>query len=396
MPSVDEPDSGDSRPPRTIKAPRPSSASRTPAQFLASPSPTPPKPTSKLDANAPTFIPSSQLSHSGASEHIVGAGKAIIKSRILSSVGRSASPSESDFDSSDPEDPNAEYVRLKMRLTDITSRRGQHETSPVIQELQARLKVVMQSYFFDERDAERQYRVERDRADAALLQARLRGSPDSSSDTLPPTPPLAQKSRSARPPKTASPLARPDIFDEDSEDSGGILAGLDEMSATEVSEQGTTISIRSMALPKHWSGRTPKKLLAETVARTDRYAVITYRIVSGSSRAKRAAVSIREKEWMMENVACVDETQAEHYAATLALHALTFPPAEHFVTGTSNLTGGQTFFRLLPAVYRDLWDELEEARKLREASVNREVWAKLRKIVEPKLETQSKVIVDWT
>lgn len=93
----------------------------------------------------------------------------------------------------------------------------------------------------------------------------------------------------------------------------------------------------------------------------------------------------------MEDVACYDEGQAEAYIATIALHALTFPVTDGFQAGPSTASGSQTFFRLLPAVFRDLWDELEAERKVRDDSINRNVWAKLRAIVEPKLDNSIKV-----
>jgi ATP-dependent RNA helicase DHX29 len=92
----------------------------------------------------------------------------------------------------------------------------------------------------------------------------------------------------------------------------------------------------------------------------------------------------------MDDAACVDQTQAEQYIALTALHALTFPRSQGFAShsgGASKLT----FFRLLPPSARDLWDKLEDARKLREDSTNRQVWAKLRSIIQPKLDPRSKV-----
>jgi ATP-dependent RNA helicase DHX29 len=168
------------------------------------------------------------------------------------------------------------------------------------------------------------------------------------------------------------------------------------MPATETDAQGKTITIRDMAMPKHWSGRTPKVLLKETVAKSDRYAAIGYSIISGGSRARRASVSIRWEgkkmdEWLMEDVACHDDGQAEQYIATVALHALTFPPTEGFAASVSIVPGPQTFFRLLPAVFRDLWNELELARKIRDDKINRDVWAKLLSILEYKMEACDKV-----
>jgi ATP-dependent RNA helicase DHX29 len=70
----------------------------------------------------------------------------------------------------------------------------------------------------------------------------------------------------------------------------------------------------------------------------------------------------------------------------IALHALTFPSSEGFAAGsTSAAGGGQTFFRLLPAVFRDLWDELEDKRKAEHDAVNRVAWAKLQSILDGKL-----------
>jgi len=43
----------------------------------------------------------------------------------------------------------------------------------------------------------------------------------------------------------------------------------------------------------------------------------------------------------MEDVACHDDSQAEAYIATIALHALTFPLTEGFQTGTSASSGSQ-------------------------------------------------------
>jgi ATP-dependent RNA helicase DHX29 len=55
------------------------------------------------------------------------------------------------------------------------------------------------------------------------------------------------------------------------------------------------------------------------------------------------------------------------------------------VGSTTAAGGGQTFFRLFPAVFRDLWDELEEKRKIEHDNINRTAWAKLRSILDEKL-----------
>jgi ATP-dependent RNA helicase DHX29 len=151
-----------------------------------------------------------------------------------------------------------------------------------------------------------------------------------------------------------------------------------------------------MALPKHWAGQTPKMLLRDLVVKTDRYAAISYSIISQHSRVKRANTIIswqsrKRDEWSMNDIGCHDETQAEQYVATVAFHALTYPLTDGFAASAPSSAGSHTAFRLLPAVYRDLWDELEKSRKVRDDLVNRKAWAKLRDILDFKLESNLKV-----
>jgi ATP-dependent RNA helicase DHX29 len=151
-----------------------------------------------------------------------------------------------------------------------------------------------------------------------------------------------------------------------------------------------------MSLPKHWSGPMPKNLLRDFVAKIDRYAAISYTILSRHSRAKRASVSIswhsrKRDEWTMDDVACPEDSQAEQYISTIALHSLTYPSTDGFATSAPVSSSASTSFRLLPAVYRELWDELKISRKVRDDCTNRKIWAKLRCIIEEKIERNSKV-----
>lgn len=301
----------------------------------------------------------------------------------------------------DSDDPVDEYVRLKMQITNLTSHRtpGEKTDASVLKRLSARLDVIKQDYLFDEQDAEIQYQAERKRQDNLALQSKLRGL-----DTggLPSDVVQTRNEKKKRPPDIQQPKASDtsniatNLFDASADEPSSLFEILDDLPESEINQDGVTVRIRDMALPKHWSGRTPKTLLSETIANLDRYAVITYEILSGSSRAKRAAVYIRWEsrkngEWKMEDVACYDEIQAEAYIATVALHAVTFPLTDGFQSGSSAVPGGQTFFRLLPAAFRDLWDELETTRKARDDAINRSVWANLRSIVELKLDSSLKV-----
>ncbi|KAG6842553.1 hypothetical protein C0991_000079 [Blastosporella zonata] len=370
---------------------------RTPADFLLPSTPTPKakKPT-RLDANAPSFVPLHLLLSAQADDTPDVPAKATLNTHIPSSSEFSSSASESGGDSPVSDDPAIQYAHTRLKLEHLTIH-GQTAASQA-QNLRKRLMALKGSYFFDEREAEAIYRIERDKANSIALEQRLRGKSEETPEVAGQLKGVKKRPTHLRPQVSTPPTSVADIFDDDSEDSasGGMFEILDNIPATQVDAQGKTIHVRDMALPKHWSGRTPKTLLQETVAKADRYAAIGYSIVSGATRVKRAAISIRWEgrtmdEWSMEDVACHDEAQAEQYIATIALHALTFPPTDGFASTTSATPSSATFFRLFPAVFRDLWDELETARKRRDDGINRSQWAKLRSIIEPKLEVASKI-----
>ncbi|CCM00897.1 uncharacterized protein FIBRA_02943 [Fibroporia radiculosa] len=353
-----------------------------------SPSFGPAKP-GRLDVNAPAFVPAASR---------FGQAPTAFSSPASGGEHSHSTPSPSG-QQSPLDDPNADFVRLKMQISDLTTHRRPDETRDIaiLRDLQRRLEIVKEDYMFNEREAEAQFRIEREKADVASLRSRLRG------DIIAPAP---ASSLVAKQPKSSSsksqslaavvPNLPSDIFDEDDElPSGGVFELLEEMPATETTEQGMTIHVHDMALPKQFSGRTPKMLLSERVHKTDRFAAISYKEISGASRVKRAAVNIcwgggKISSWSMENDACYDTSQAEQYISTVALHALTFPGTEGFASGGSVAAGAQTHFRLLPAIYRDLWDKLETQRRLADDTTNRRIWAKLKMVLQNKLDFDEK------
>ena len=287
------------------------------------------------------------------------------------------------------DDPNIQYARLKVELDKRTRTPSGDSEESFIEDLRSHLNAVKSHYLFDQRDAEAQYISRRQKSDEASLQARLRGGPG----------PDLPKPSKLRVPDAQPPLHHPntkevrsdsaDIFDSNEQEDVGLFEILDDMPSTDISETGVTVRVRDMPLPKGKFERTSKAFLQATVNKLDSFAVTTYQTLSGASRAKRASLSIRWSsdklnEWTMTDVACYDTTQAEQYIATVALHALTFPASAGFASGTSAPGTGQTFFRLLPPAYRELWDELEAARKSSDDATNRAVWAKLKRIVETK------------
>lgn len=290
------------------------------------------------------------------------------------------------------DDPNLEYARIKLQLVNLKTSNGfQEQRSDAASHLEEKMRSAKSHYFFDERDAERLYRTELEKANAQFLQATLRGSLESSRPKSP---------RGTNVPTTVAiltgPELQPDLFDqEDDESSGGLLEILDAPFEVE-GPRGTMISVKDMSFHKQSGGKLPQVVLLEYVSKFDRYAAVTFSSLSGYSRAKRSGVRVlwgggKVDEWKMEDIACYEESQAENYIATVALHALSFPPTEGFAAGSMNSPVGNTFFRLFPPVFRDMWDELETDRKLREGHINREIWAKLWSVVGPKIDSNGDV-----
>lgn len=359
---------------------------RTPAQFFTTNASTKTsREASKLDANALAFVPTTIPVPSTNSQQLYP-GPSI-------NTGSNAS-SQHEEDSSDDES-TIRYVHLKLKYEHMLANRSKHPHTH-LKEVRSQLSQLQTDFLFDEHEAATLYQNERDKA----LLEKLRGSESSQSPVNLPelgTPKKVPEHIQALPPPLALSTTSPDIFDDTSStDSGEGLLGLLDAPPTETNSAGVIIALKDMALPPNCPGRTlPQALLKGAVARLDRYAIITYNLISGESRAKRVSLRVRwgrtkSDTWSMDNVACVDQTQAEHYIALTALHALTFPRSEGFAGGSSRASN-PTFFRLLPPKFRDLWDELEEARKLQENSTNRQVWARLRSIVETKLDSDRKV-----
>jgi ATP-dependent RNA helicase DHX29 len=317
-----------------------------------------------------------------------------IKARILASYDANMS-SEDSIDPLEARDPTHMYVQLKLQCDRLSLQPVSKDIAEEIRVIRQMAQELTKDYLFDEKEAQVHYRQERERVNKEMLQERLSSlQPDE--PLLPITSVDKQQQSSQTPSSRSTPVPGTDIFEDSEDSSGGVLAFLDEALSSEINDQGILIKLRDMALPKHWAGQTPKMLLRDLVVKIDRYAAISYNIISQHSRVKRANTIIswqsrKRDEWSMTDVGCHDEAQAEQYIATVALHALTYPLTDGFAASSPSSAGSHTAFRLLPAVYRDLWDELEKSRKIRDDLVNRKAWAKLRDILDFKLENNLKV-----
>lgn len=247
--------------------------------------------------------------------------------------------------------------------------------------------------FTDAHISEKLYREERTKLDATQLAERLNSTKiDAQNEDNAPSIGRLSDDHDAPPPtvghdspKSSSaavsastggnePSANGDKNTDSSEDEGGAetLFGtmLDEMPSTDTNDQGATIQVRDMALPKHFSGKTPKINLEETVRKQDRFATVLFKVIS-SSRAVRASVTIRwdggrTQQWDMQEIACYDQKQAYNYIATVALFSIS-TTAVH---------------KQLPSIFRDLWDELVRQKEEEDQEAYRQQLKVYKTIVE--------------
>jgi ATP-dependent RNA helicase DHX29 len=297
-------------------------------------------------------------------------------------VDASDGETPSTFDSDEELEPSILHARLRLQI--LTLRRsGRPETDPKVTALMKKQKEVARNYMFNASDAEREFLSLKLAMDEADLKARLRGESCTTGVTTEGKK-RARKSISKPPPDSPAPATE----DEEDEEETMFNTMLDEMPTTELSNSGTTITVRNLPVPKHARfAKSPKTLLSETARKIDKYAVASYELISGSSKAVRVKCDVRwnggrTSEWRMDGVACWDREQAEWFVSTIALHALAYPlPDEDEIrfsagggaqsgpVGTSVPVVGN-----FPPPYRDLWSELEEERKRKEAARNRKVW----------------------
>lgn len=412
--------------PRPSNSPK-STPARSPAvgKTPASPSPAAPKtPTDGADEAAQA---------SSLRARILAYGEELDKALSSNADGDEAEAAEADA--------NVKYSKLKLQLSEIQRAQATHkrvtkgkgdrkgaqamsdEQEKVLDAqgelLKEKIKTVESDYTFRKTDAgtyclfcarataltsvglaEKLYREERTKLDAAQLSARLSGTTLDSpfpSLALPSTPtsnglapsaeinsstsstPAANGSTSSSPPSPGRSTADTSANDDEEGDFFGNM--LDEMPTEETTEQGTTIPVRNLSLPKHFSGKTPKVSLEETVRKLDKGASVSFSVIS-RSRAVRAAVKVRWSEnttgktvtHRMDDIACWDEKQAYNYIATLAL----------FDIATSPQGSGLAVNKALPTVFRDLWDELVAQRQTEDEEDYRRRLKVYRAIAEPR------------
>ncbi len=311
-----------------------------------------------------------------------------IKSRVFRIYGSNTSADENTVYESDP---TLLHTCLKLQRDLIALQTKSPITADQLRLLDHKINEISKNYLFDRKEALAIYRKERKIGEKLRLEERLRSPPVKGSE-------LAVEPKQSKVPSADNPSSVTSLLDDSDSDesSTGVLGFLDEVGATEITVKGVTYKLRDMNIPKHWSGPMPKTVLRDFVAKIDKYAAISYVIISGQSRAGRASVSIswrgqKRDEWTMDDVACSTDSQAEQYIATIALHSLIYPLTDGFISSSPTSASNSTSFRLLPACYRNLWDELEDTRKYRDDSINRAIWRNLHGLLKTKIQSDSKV-----
>ncbi|GAA5869879.1 hypothetical protein JCM1840_007661 [Sporobolomyces johnsonii] len=409
---------------------------------------TPPSPTSNSkaaknpSAKAPTSPPParSRTTTTSSLPAVVdeASTNAALRARILAYDEELEQSLSAAVDSPEDErDANQKYAALKLQLSEIQRAQGASKraskgkgdrkgASPMSEEqeewmemqaevLRKKIKVIEADYTFRKVDAEKLYREERTKLDAAQLAARLNGTtlessipeftPSTTSATsatesgLDPSPDISTQAStvpngtSLSPPSPGQPpelepngVQSPPATAEADGDADGFFGNLlDEMPAEETNDFGTVIPVRNMALPKHFSGKTPKVNLEETVRKLDKYATVVFGVLS-RSRAVRASVTVRwgdaaksTQTFEMQDVACWDQPQAYNYVATVAL----------FAVASSKEGNGMAVNKQLPTIFRDLWDELVAKKKEEDDDEYRNKLKLYKAIAEPRLQELS-------
>ncbi|KAF9474475.1 P-loop containing nucleoside triphosphate hydrolase protein [Pholiota conissans] len=348
-----------------------------------------PSATTISDSGAPS-TPSSPAPHASEQAKITILDiPADIKSHILSTYGNDTISGDGDF--YEP-DPTLLYICFKLQRDELASGKKSQVIARQLRQIDQKLIDISKDYLFSEKQAATIYQKERNNFMKRRLQERLSSPPSNYQFQQDVAPKIQAGLPIPTEPKMSANLLDDD--DSDNSESTGLLGFLEDVNPNEITTKGITYRLRDMTIPKHWSGPMPNTLLHDFVNKMDKYAAISYTAISGRSRANRASISIawhgnRRNSWSMDDVACHSSAQADQYIATIALHSLTYPLTDGFISSLPTSTSSATSFRLLPASYRDLWDELEVVRKQRGNALNCLVWAELRDIVMDKIQRDS-------
>ncbi|PNY29573.1 ATP-dependent RNA helicase DHX29, partial [Tolypocladium capitatum] len=312
----------------------------------------------------------------------------------------------------EPEDLIPEYVATKAKLLELSRSQASDRTrrpeddeddaDMAIAKLEAKLNKIETDILFDKIMAEQKWKVERVVLERRLAATKRESQPATSREAKKSEQPADSESSDGGDVAAEAERMAAEILAEDS-DSDGDLAGLfaslpqHEVDPTTgktqtvvSSSDGTRFVLRDFG---KWTGVSPRRVLEEACRSRDASVKINYTVVSEATFASRQSVDIwwtKAQEppqsvpesnveiiadqtrftFTMVGVAAPDPKQSEAYIATSALF--------HVFSG--NAREEKVGLRL-PSVWRDLWNEMAEAKKNQLDSQDRNAVRSLRTLV---------------
>ncbi|OLN86335.1 ATP-dependent RNA helicase DHX29 [Colletotrichum chlorophyti] len=311
----------------------------------------------------------------------------------------------------EPDDLLPVYLETKAKLFELE--RNQQESKrqrngkthsdegDELAKLRAKIERIEKDVLFDRFPAEQQWKTQKLALEKQLAVARRQLAQEDAEKKLSKETGEAPASPDGDVNDEAERIAAEILAQGDEDDDGGLADLFANLPVTEVnaagksstvlnSADGVKITIRDFG---KWTGVTPMRALEEASRARDAASKITYRLISEVPFANRHSVTISWAKtqqtlpqseddsveiiaypssftFSMKSIATPDKKQSEAYVATWALFHI-------FGTSTKEEKVGMR----LPAVWRELWDELAETRKSKLDAKDREAIRELRALV---------------
>ncbi|KFA74491.1 hypothetical protein S40288_08510 [Stachybotrys chartarum IBT 40288] len=313
----------------------------------------------------------------------------------------------------EPDELVPQYIDAKSKLLELEKNRPSNkgkasrasedaEGELEVAKLEAKLRKIESDVLFDKFDAEQQWRVKRIEIEQRLAtgkkEALAKAEASSDQHEVPDPEKTEQDDVNAEADRIAAEILAEDPDDDD--DIAGLFASLPQNEVNPVtgeaqtvfnSADGSKIVVRDFG---KWSGISPQRALEEACRSRDASVKINYTLVSDVSFACRHEVDVtwtKPQEdpqptevpdvkitidpmrftLRMVGIATPDSKQSEAYVATSALFYLFSSSAKEEKVGLR-----------LPPTWRDLWQELAEAKRSHAFAQDRAVVRELRALVQ--------------
>lgn len=304
----------------------------------------------------------------------------------------------------EPDELIPEYVATKAKLLGLS--RGQagddeDDADLAIAKLEAKLNKIETDILFDKTMAEQTWKVERVILERRLAATKQVAQPATSGEAKTSEQPAESESSDDDIAAEAERMAAEILAENDESDGdiAGLFASLPQHEVDSTtgktqtvinSPDGTKLVLRDFG---KWTGVSPRRILEEACRSRDAAVKIEYTVASEATFASRQSIdiwwtkaqeppqSVPESDveviadqtrfaFTMVGVAAPDSKQSEAYIATSALF--------HVFSGN---TREEKVSLRLPSVWKDLWNEMAEAKKNQLDSQDRDALRSLRTLV---------------